>query len=406
MRLQNLKEFVSRAHDQLHGHILPFWAGPALDLEQGGWLAWMSNDLKVDRTQPKGLIVNARILWSFSAAWRAEPQRRYEEMAKRAFEVVMSGFWDPEYGGAYWRLDGDGRVRDNSKKTYGQAFYIYALVEYFMAFGDSTALDRAKGLFELVERECHDPEFGGYWETRRRDWSETAEVRLSEKDLNEKKSMNNHLHVLEAYSSLRRVWHDPRVDERLRELIDLFARRMLDAGRGHLQHFFDERWNARSDSYTFGHDIEASWLLCEAADVLGDETLRLRVHELALHLAEAVRDEAIDTDGGLCYEGRAGTIIDRRKESWPQAEAIVGFINAFQLSGNTEFLAAARRIWEYLENHIVDREHGEWFWRINADGRPDPDLPKVSEWKGPYHGTRACLEIMRRLAQTDPTQSR
>ena len=405
MAPQNLSEFAARVHDQIFGHILPFWTGPALDREQGGWLAWMSNDLNVDRSQPKGLILNSRILWAFSAVYRARPQPLYEQMAHRAFEVVMKGFWDPQYGGAFWRLDGEGRVRDDSKKTYGQAFYIYALAEYCQAFGESAALDRAKELFELIERHTHDPKSGGYLELRRRDWSEAADVRLSDKDMNEKKSMNNHLHVLEAYTNLCRIWKEPRVERRLRELIEIFERRILDAQSGHLHHFFDEQWQVRSATYTFGHDIEGSWLLWEAAEVLEDAALLRRVREVVLRIAEIVLNEGLDADGGLCYEGKAGEIIDRRKECWPQAEAVVGFINAFQISDNAKYLEAARRVWNYLEQHLVDRVHGEWFWRINTDGRPDPDLPKVSEWKGPYHGSRACLETLRRLKQIGPTQT-
>ena len=402
---QSLREFASQVHGQLFGHILPFWTGPAVDHEQGGWLAWMSNDLRVDRSQPKGLILNSRILWAFSAAYRAQPQPLYREMANRAFDVVMKGFWDPKYGGAFWQIDGEGRVQDDSKKTYGQAFYIYALAEFGQAFGGSVALDRAKELFELIERHTHDPQSGGYLEMRRRDWSEAADVRLSDKDMNEKKSMNNHLHVLEACTNLYRVWKEPRVERRLRELIDLFETRILDPHSGHLQHFFDEQWHVRSDTYTFGHDIEGSWLLWEAAEVLGDTALLRRLRHVVLRMAEVVLSEGIDTDGALCYEGKAGRIIDPRKECWPQAEAIVGFINAFQLSDDAKYLEAARRVWSYVEQHLVDRVHGEWFWRINADGRPAQDLPKVSEWKGPYHGSRACLETLRRLKQIDPTQS-
>jgi cellobiose epimerase len=223
--------------------------------------------------------------------------------------------------------------------------------------------------------------------------------------MNEKKSMNNHLHVLEAYTNLCRVWREPRVESRLRELIDLFERCILDARSGHLHHFFDERWQVRSDTYTFGHDIEASWLLWEAAEVLGDTALLQRVRAVVLRIAEVVLKEGVDPDGGLCYEGKAGSVTDRRKECWPQAEAVVGFINAFQLSGDAKYLEAAHRVWDYIEQHLVDRVHGEWFWCINADGRPDPDLPKVSEWKGPYHGSRACLETLRRLRQLGATQT-
>ena len=209
--MNSLTEFADKVRTQLLEHILPFWCGPALDHDQGGWMAWLSNDLRPDRAQPKGLIVNARILWAFSAAYRAFSEPVFRQMADRALRIVMNDFWDHQYGGAYWQLDGNGHVLDDSKKTYGQAFYIYALVEHHLAFESPAALERARRLFEFVEANCYDPLFGGYWEVRRRDWSETADTRLSAKDMNEKKSMNNHLHVLEAYTRLYQAWPDARI---------------------------------------------------------------------------------------------------------------------------------------------------------------------------------------------------
>jgi mannobiose 2-epimerase len=393
-----LKQLSAQVGEHLFGHILPFWSGPALDEKNGGWMAWLSNDLKPNRSKPKGLIVNTRILWAFSAVHRVKAEPIYKEMAERAFDVVMGKFWDAKHGGAFWQLNDKGKVIDDSKKIYGQAFYIYALTEFHRAFASDTALKRAKELFELIERHAHDAKFGGYIEVCRRDWSAAdAGARLSDKDMNEKKSMNNHLHVLEAYTNLYRVWRDPRVAERLRELIDLFLTRILDARTKHLHHFFDEQWNVRSDTYTFGHDIEASWLLCEAAEELGDKELLKRVRAVAAQMANAAFDEGFSADGGLCYEGKDGKVIDLGRESWPQAEALVGFLNAFEISRDGKFLAAAVRVWSYIDQKIVDRVHGEWFWRINPDGVPDAKLPKVSEWKGPYHAARACLETVRRL---------
>ena len=392
------KKFSAQVSQHLFDFYLPFWCGPALDQKNGGWMACLSNDLKPDHTQPKGLIVNARILWAFSAAYRAKKHPLHQQMAERAFDFVMNKFWDAQNGGAFWRLDDAGKVIDDSKKIYGQSFYIYALTEFHRAFGNEAALARAKELFELVERHAHDATFGGYFEVCNRDWSAAGvEARLSEKDMNEKKSMNNHLHVLEAYTNLYRVWPDARVAERLRELVEVFLTRILDARTKHLHHFFDEQWNVRSDTYTFGHDIEASWLLCETAEELGDKNLLQRVQTVAVQMAEAAFDEGLGADGALCYEGKNGEIIDPGHECWPQAEAVIGFLNAFEISGDGKFLAAAVRVWNYIENNLVDRVHGEWFWRINPDGKPDAKLPKVSEWKGPYHVTRACLETMRRL---------
>ena len=398
MDATKLKAFSQGIKDQLFGNIMPFWCGPAVDHEQGGWMAWLSNDLKPDRTQPKGLIINSRVLWAFSAVHQARPEKLFRQMADRAFDYVINRFWDPQYGGAFWRLDDTGRVIDDSKKIYGQAFYIYALAEYHRAFGVPAALARAKELFELIERHAHDPRHGGYIEVCQRDWSEAgADARLSDKDMNEKKSMNNHLHLLESCTNLYRVWKEPRVEQRLRELLLLFEQRILDSRTQHLNHFFNEAWQVRSNNYSFGHDIEATWLACEATEVLGDTALLERVRGIALRLAEVTLREGVEADGGLCYEGKGGKIIDHGKECWPQAEAVIGFLNAFQISRDEKYLNAALRVWDFIENHLVDRVHGEWFWRITPEGRVDITLPKVSEWKGPYHVSRMCLETLHRL---------
>jgi mannobiose 2-epimerase len=367
-------------------------------------MGWLANDLTPDRTQPKGLIVNARILWTFSTVYRTRPEPLFAEMATRAFDFLMGKFWDPQQGGAYWRLDDTGKALDDSKKIYGQAFVIYALTEFHRAFGSPAALARARELFDLVESHAHDERFGGYVEVCRRDWTEAgSEARLSDKDMNEKKSMNNHLHVLEAYTNLHRVWPDRLVAARLRELIELFLDRILDARTNHLHHFFDERWHVRSDTYTFGHDIEASWLLLEAAEELRDEALVNRVRPAARRLAETALNEGLSADGAMRYEGKGGQCIDPGCECWPQAEALVGFLNAFELTGDRKFLTAALGVWDYVQQHLVDRERGEWFWRIAPEGKPDPKLPKVSEWKGPYHVSRACLEIIHRLKRISTT---
>ncbi len=403
-RQSELERFSTEVSEHLFGFYLPFWSGPALDTRQGGWMGWLANDLTPDRTQPKGLIVNARILWTFSTVYRTRPEPLFAEMATRAFDFLMGKFWDPQQGGAYWRLDDTGKALDDSKKIYGQAFVIYALTEFHRAFGSPAALARARELFDLVESHAHDERFGGYVEVCRRDWTEAgSEARLSDKDMNEKKSMNNHLHVLEAYTNLHRVWPDRLVAARLRELIELFLDRILDARTNHLHHFFDERWHVRSDTYTFGHDIEASWLLLEAAEELRDEALVNRVRPAARRLAETALNEGLSADGAMRYEGKGGQCIDPGCECWPQAEALVGFLNAFELTGDRKFLTAALGVWDYVQQHLVDRERGEWFWRIAPEGKPDPKLPKVSEWKGPYHVSRACLEIIHRLKRISTT---
>ncbi|HNY76971.1 MAG: AGE family epimerase/isomerase [Sedimentisphaerales bacterium] len=398
---REIESFRRRVAAELHEDILPFWLEHCVDHEHGGFIGRMSNELSVDRQANKGLILNARLLWTFSTLCRSEIVGANDDsplqLARRAYDYLEQHFWDDRFGGAFWQVDCRGALADDKKKIYGQAFYIYALSEYFLATGESAALERAQALFDLIEKHSCDMANGGYIETCNRDWTAAEDVRLSDKDLNEKKSMNNHLHLLEGYTNLYRAWPDPQVADELSGLIELFERHILDRDTSHFGHFFNERWEPRSDTYTFGHDIEGSWLLCEAAEVLGRPELVEKTGRLAVDIAQAVYEQGLDSDGGLFYEGKAGRVIDTNKEWWPQAEAVVGFLNACQLSGRAHFFEAALRCWEFIERAIVDHMHGEWFWRVDRNGTPDRNEPKVSEWKGPYHNTRACLETIRRL---------
>jgi cellobiose epimerase len=385
------------ARRELLDDILPFWRQHAVDKQRGGFIGQMSNDLHVQEDAPKGLILNARILWTFSAAYAYTQDKRDRTLARRAYEYLTDCFLDKEHGGYFWELDANGAVLDDKKKVYGEAFCLYALAEYHRVFDDAQALEQAAHVFDLLESHAHDDRYGGYFEVMSRDWQPCEDMRLSDQDMNEKKSMNNHLHILEGYTNLLRVCrYQPQLDTCLRELIDIFRRHILNPRQTHLQHFFDDAWTPRSDSYTFGHDIEGSWLLYEAAEVLGDHRLMMEVQSLAVRIARAVLAEGLDADGGLFYEGREGRIVNPNKEWWPQAEAVVGFYNAWQLTGDEAFREAAERCWQFIQDHVVDREHGEWFWCIRPDGTPDPLQPKVSPWKCPYHNGRCCLEIIHR----------
>ena len=388
---------AASVRQELLGDILPFWRHRTVDERRGGFVAEMSNDLQLKDVATKGLILNARILWTFAAAYRRTRQDEDRTLAQRALEYLDRRFLDGEHGGYFWELDPAGQVLDDKKKIYGQAFCIYALSEYHRTFADPESLDRAVDVFKHIEAGSHDDQHGGYLEVVNRDWTHCSDMRLSDKDMNAAKSMNNHLHVLEGYTNLYRIWPDPALAARLRELIDLFATCILNADRTHFHHFFDMHWRPLSDSYTFGHDIEGSWLLYEAAEVLGDERVRTDVRETAVRLAHAVLLEGLDKDGGLFYEGRNGAIIDANKEWWPQAEAVVGFYNAWQLTGEAPFREAAARCWQFIQDKIVDHQHGEWFWRVNRAGVPDESMPKVSIWKCPYHNGRCCLEMLERI---------
>jgi mannobiose 2-epimerase len=384
---------------ELEGNLLPFWRDRVFDHRRETFVAHMANDGTVRNDAPFGLILASRLLWTFAALSRRLGDPQDLELAWRAFEVLESSFRDREHGGYFWQVDVDGRPLDRSKKTYGQAFCIYALSELHLATNDAAPLEAALELFGRIERHAHDPEFGGYLEARAANWSETSNLQLSARDMVAAKSMNTHLHLLEAYTNLFTAIVDPRVARRLDELIGLFDRRIIRSPERatHLDHFFDARWHRLSENRTYGHDIEASWLLCETASGRGEDDLGETVRRRAIQLARSTLAEGLDSGGGLSYEGIDGQVVNTDRDWWCQAEAVVGFWNAYQLTGEQTFADAAQKVWRFIQEHLVDCVNGEWFWRARADGSIDDSEPKVSEWKGPYHTVRMCLEMMRRL---------
>jgi mannobiose 2-epimerase len=400
--VQDLREKVE---EELCSDILPFWLKYTIDEEFGGFRGQVANDLTVATHADKGLILNARILWTFSKAYSVYGEAEYLDAARRAYEYLSHYFWDEEFGGVYWMVDYQGRPTDTKKRTYGQAFTVYSLAEYAHASGDREASAKAARLVKQIEASTHDAENGGYFETYERDWTLAADQRLSDVDMDEKKSMNTHLHLLEAYASLLRTCEEAplrsRLRVRLRELIEIFLEHIIDRESHHLLLFFDEVWKPRSEKVSFGHDIEASWLLCEAAEILGNPGILERVRVVAVKMAQAVHEQGLDADGGLFYEAEATGIFDKDKHWWVQAEAVVGFLNAYELSGKRHFLQAAEASWEFIEKSIVDRQFGEWFWLVSKDGAPDNGQVKVGPWKCPYHNSRTCFEVMERLNALD-----
>jgi mannobiose 2-epimerase len=355
---------------ELQAGILPFWLNNAIDDEYGGFRGQIANDLTIDPHAAKGLILNARILWTFSKAFSMRREPAHLAAACRAYEYLCRHFWDDEFGGVYWMVDYAGRPADTRKRIYGQAFTVYALAEFAHATGNREPIDRAMSLVAQIEVAGHDDAHSGYFETYERDWTLAVDQRLSDVDLDEKKSMNTHLHMLEAYATLLRNHEDATVRFRLRELIEVFLKRILDPASHHFILFFDELWQPKSTKISFGHDIEGSWLLCEAAEVLGDAKVIRRVQAAAVKMAQAVYEQALDADGGLFYEAEKmpsgpAKIVDSDKHWWPQAEAVVGFLNAYELSGQQHFLQAAKRSWTFIELRIVDHEYGEWLWLVS-----------------------------------------
>jgi len=396
---EKLIQYRNGAKSELYEDILPFWMRHALDNTHGGFYGAMANDLTVDPESPKSAVLCTRILWTYSAAYRITGDGQYLSMCQRAMGEIENRFWDKTNGGLYWWLDFRGNPLETDKKMYAQAFAIYALAEHYRSVHTSKSLDLARRLYETIEEKGRDLDLPGYFDFFNADWSPKGNATLSDDtDLPAEKTMNTHLHILEGYAGLYRIWRDDALAGRLRSLIDIHLDRILNPETGHLRLFFDRGWKSISEAVSYGHDIEASWLLCEAAHILGDKARMDRTEQAALHIAKGVMLEAQDKDGGIFNEGGpGGAVVDTDKHWWPQAEAAVGFLNAYHLSGDAAFLDASMKSWGFIQEKLVDRKYGEWFWKTDRNGTPDNTQPKVSPWKCPYHNGRACMEIMERL---------
>ena len=377
--------------------ILAYWSTYAPDAEHGGFHGKIDNDNHVTPHAPKGAVLHGRILWAFSAAYNHEPRPEYLAQATAAFQFLSRYFIDPTHGGVYWSVDYQGQPLDTKKQIYALAFAIYGLAEFYRASGRESTLTMARELYSTIEQHSHDATYGGYLEALARDWSPLADLRLSAKDANEKKSMNTHLHVLEAYANLYRVWPDAGLRQRIGQLLDVFFDHIIDSQTQHLILFSDEDWTPKSTTVSYGHDIEAAWLLLEAAEVLGDDVRINRFQEVAVRMAQAAF-EGLNLSGGLNYEYEPDTNhLVAERHSWVQAEAMVGFLNAYELSGETRFYDAFQSVWDFTQRHILDQARGEWYWGVQADQAVMTGQDKAGFWKCPYHNSRACLEIMRRL---------
>ena len=391
--------WVSHIEDELRRNIFPFWLEQAVDEENGGYYGYIDRYLNADSTTDKALVLNTRIMWTFSSAYRIYGEQSYLEAANRAYRFLTDYFEDAEHGGLYWSVSAKGHPVSTKKQVYGQAFAIYAYSEYYRATEDESILKKAIELFHMLERHAFDPIHKGYIEAASREWQETSDNSLSTKDLNSKKSMNTHLHVLEAYTNLYRIWPDDNLRHKLQDLIEVTINHIVNEESWHFKLFFDMAWNSESDHISYGHDIEGSWLLCEAAEVLGDADLLADVRIVAIRMAEATLKEGVDKDGGLFNEAGPAGLLDTDKDWWPQAEAVVGFYNAFQLTGNEAFREAALHTWTFIEKHLVDRKYGEWHWSVRRDGMVSSNEEKAGPWKCPYHNSRACMEMIERLAE-------
>ena len=439
--MTDIYQMKKEMQDVLEKNILHFWMTQMVDEENGGFYGRMDNSGTIHPEAEKGAILNARILWAFSAAHRVlgnldgldniENLKNleipdYASMARRAYEYFVSHFIDWEYGGVYWSLDSKGQPLDTKKQFYAIGFAIYGLSEYARATGDREALDYALQLFDCIEEHAFDHKYNGYIEACTREWGEIADMRLSELDANYPKSQNTHLHIIEPYTNLLRCLKElhaqescdyvpvlgsvlpigisvpmetiVRVEGALRNLIDIFTDRILNPETHHLDLFFEMDWTRGAGHLeSYGHDIECSWLMHEAALVLGDPQVLAKVEPIVREVAEA-SEKGLRPDGSMIHEANLDTgHQDDDLHWWVQAENVVGWYNIYQHFGDEEALEKAFRCWTYIKQNLIDYEHGEWYWSRHADGSLNTTDDKAGFWKCPYHNSRMCLEVIERV---------
>lgn len=402
------RTIATQAETELRGNILPFWLTHARDRERGGFYGLIDADLKVHERAPRGALLTSRILWTFSAAHRHFPTPEYREMAEWAFRDLLNRFWDAEHDGLVWTTAADGTPQDTRKHVYGQAFGMYSLAEYHRATGDASALEHAIQLYRAMETHARDRGHGGYFEELDRAWHRHDDIAPRRRLMGPQglKSQNAHLHIMEAYTNLLRVWPDPQLRANLHALVEVMLTRVLNPETHHLGLFFSADWTLQSREISYGHDIEFSWLVVESAGVVNDAELLSRARGAALAIADVCLREGVDADGGMFNEAGPHGLTDANKDWWPQAEAAVGFLHAWELSHEPRYLTATERTWGFINRCLVNRAGGEWFRATNRAGEPDRRSPLASLWKCPYHNGRACLETIARVQALEAEASR
>ena len=409
--------FYESVKDELLNDILPYWEKHSRDTRAGreGFYGSISSSGLVDAEAPRSIVMTSRFLWTYSAAARHFKNPALLEMADFAYRTIVSKYWDSENGGVFWSVFPDGTPCVSKKQIYGEAFCSYGLCEYAAAIKElrndalsEEAMNYALDIYNFLEQYALDPEDGGYLEACAQNWSPTDDMILSPKDMNCPKSMNTNLHVMEAYTNLYRtlplVFSDAKairaeVGDSLAALVRLTVDKILQSN-AHLGMFFDMKWTPLSEEISYGHDIEASWLLWEAACELKDEELKSEIKETVIRVAETALNEGFDHENG-CLENflrsePEGKVRDRTRVWWNQAEAMNGFYNAWEMTGETKYSDACLAEWQWILNHQRDRENGEWWNEVDVNGNPVLTEDKGGNWKTSYHNGRTCLELLRR----------
>ena len=379
----------------LQNNILPYWEKYTVD-PRGGFYGTVSRDGKPNEEAPKGEVLNARILWTFSTAYRMLGEERYKELADRAQGYFIDHFFDGVNGGVYGSVTAEGLPLDTIKHLDGIAYAIYGFSEHFRATGNVESLQKAIELYRIIENKGKDKVKRGYFDAFPASWgSPNVLGGRNAVTASATKSMNTHIHVLEAYANLYRVWRDMELSKQLGEVIQLITDKIFNPDTGHLRCYFDSEWNPLGDTDSYGHEIETSWMLYDAALTLNDPKLIDKSARVAKAICDAAMRDGLNEMGGMTVEMNHLTGRARRSMSWwGQTETVNGCIYAWKISGDDSYLQAASKTWDFIKEHFIDKECGEWFRTCREDGTPVENEAKCSAWNCPYHNTRMGFVVM------------
>ncbi|MGF7215387.1 mannobiose 2-epimerase [Spirosoma lacussanchae] len=416
MNRQSLQQHRQELHHHLTHQLLPFWVSRSADRVNGGFITHFDQHGHDTGTDEKSLISQTRSIYTYASAHRAGyggPE--LAELARHGVDYLINRMWDAQYGGFYWMTNRQGDVLNDQKIAYGQSFAIYCLSEYTLATGDPRGLDYAQRVFDLLQIHAADTHYGGYFEMFSRDWT----LKGPGPGGGDRKTLDVHMHLMEAFTTLYEASQHPLHRRKLLEVIDLLVQRILHPAYGTgLPQFwadwrvapqikFDVIWGwdrfaeggikqTADDNTNYGHNGEFGWLLLHALDVLQlpYDTYRA-VFEKALSHA---LNYGVDWEyGGVFVEGsHSGTVYDREKEFWQQAELLIGFLDAYRITENHDYWRAYENVHRFVLDKMVNAEVGEWWPLMTREGQPIWTHMGHS-WKINYHTVRAVIQSMARL---------
>ena len=382
-----------------HEQILKFWENYTIDEENGGFIGQIDSDMTKHSEADKGVILNARITWSFSAAYIYTNKTQYLKLAKQAYDYLIDKFYDHENNGVYFMIDYKGNPIVDRNQVIAVAFVTYAFSEYYIATKNEEALDYALKLFDSLETYALDKEFNGYFDAFSKEWEKLDDMRMYPGDANATKTMNTNFHIMVAYANIYRAYKDDRVKRALKNLIEVLLDKIIDVKRGSLNLFFDTNWDIVQSNDNYGLDIEASWLIWDAVQVLGDKKLIEQIEPIVLKIVEHCLKFGYDKDGGMMNEGNdKDGVVNTYKSWWVQAESVIAFFNAYQMTEENKYLSNSLLSWDFIKKYVIDYKYGEWFGTVSKDDHePNLEESKIGPWKCPYHNSRMGLQIAERI---------